>query len=88
MTLYGSLIVNSKDTYAEHYCQTRASLPPGILITAFPMNAFWNFENLEDVIFVWFFIYREFWRGQCTWIVYIQNHFTFSVIIVYYLTLL
>ena len=23
MTLYGSLIVNSKDIFSDHYCQTR-----------------------------------------------------------------
>jgi len=28
MTLYGSLIVYSTDTFSEHYCQTRAFLPP------------------------------------------------------------
>ena len=27
MTLYGSLIVNYKDKFSEHCCQTRASLP-------------------------------------------------------------
>ena len=24
------------------------------------------------------FIYRELWRGNCPWIVFIENHFTFS----------
>jgi len=27
MNFYGSLIVYSTDTFSEHYCQTRASLP-------------------------------------------------------------
>jgi hypothetical protein len=27
-----------------------------------------------------FFIYHESWRGNCPWIVFIQNNFTFSVI--------
>ena len=28
VTLYGRLIVNSMDTFSDHYCQTRAFLPP------------------------------------------------------------
>ena len=28
MNLYGSLIVYLTDTFSEHNCQTRASLPP------------------------------------------------------------
>jgi hypothetical protein len=27
MTLYGSLIVNSKDIFSDYYCQTRVSQP-------------------------------------------------------------
>jgi len=53
MTLYGSLIVYSTDTFSEHCCQTRASLPH--------KYEYRNIENIEDVILYYrfFFIYRE-----------------------------
>jgi hypothetical protein len=38
MTLYGSLIMYSTDVFSEHYCQTRAFLPPYIWMAIFPMN--------------------------------------------------
>jgi hypothetical protein len=38
MTLYGSLIVYLTDAFSERYCQTRAFLPPLILMTTFPMK--------------------------------------------------
>ena len=39
-TLYGSLIVNYKDRFAEHCGQTRASVPTYILLKTFPMKTF------------------------------------------------
>ena len=38
MILYGSLIVYLSDAFSEHYCQTRAFLPPYILMAIFPMR--------------------------------------------------
>jgi hypothetical protein len=40
MNFDGSLNVYSTDTFSEHYCQTRASLPPYILMARFPMKVF------------------------------------------------
>ena len=45
-----SLIVYSTDTFSEHYSQTRASLPPSILMATFPMKAFWNIEHIDAIL--------------------------------------
>ena len=50
MTFYGSLIVYSTDTFSEHYCQTRASLPPEILMVTFPMKAIGNIEIIYVIL--------------------------------------
>ena len=50
MNLYGSLIVYSTDTFSEHYCQTRASLPLSISIAKFHIKAFWHIENVNVML--------------------------------------
>jgi hypothetical protein len=42
--------------FSEHYCQIRASLLPKMVMVIFPMKAFWNIENIEDVILLCCFL--------------------------------
>jgi hypothetical protein len=82
MTLYGSLIVYS-------ICIFRTLLSNKSIFT--PKNGNGNI-SYEGILkhrkyrrcdsFVLFFIDHESWRGHCPWIFFIQNHFTFSVIII------
>ena len=85
MNLYGSLIVYSTYIY-------RALLSSKSIFT--PKNGNGNISYVGILkhrkyrrcdFFVLFFIDHESWRGHCPWIFFIQNHFTFSVIIIYYL---
>jgi hypothetical protein len=83
MNLYGSLSVYSTDTFSEQYSQSRSSLPP------ININGNISYEGILkhrkyrcDSLVSFFFslIYRELWLGNYPWIVFIQNHFTFSEI--------
>jgi diaminopimelate decarboxylase len=50
MNFDGSFIVYSTDTFSEHYCQTRSSLPSSILMATFPMKAFSNIDNIDVML--------------------------------------
>jgi len=50
-------------------------------MATFPMKAFWNRKFRRcDIFYVAFYLP---WIVTRTWIVFIQNYFTFSVIIIY-----
>ena len=85
MTLYGSLIVYS-------ICIFRTLLSNKSIFTPKNSNSNISYEGIlkhrkyrRCDSFVLFFIDHESWRGHCPWIFFIQNHFTFSVVIIYHL---
>jgi hypothetical protein len=40
----------STDTFSEHYCQGKTSLPQKILMATFPMKVFLNIENIDVIL--------------------------------------
>jgi len=67
MTLYGSLIVNSTDTFSEHYCQNKS------ISTSININGNISYESIlkhrkygNCDSFVCFFIHRESYEDILT----------------------
>ena len=56
MNVSGILILYSTDTFSEHNSQIRSSLSPYILMATFPMQAFWNIENIDMILKCRFFL--------------------------------
>ena len=82
MTLYGSFIVYSKDVFSEHNCRTRASLSSINIISNI------SYEGMLKHRIYMLFLSVVFYLPWSSWIIFIQNNCTFSVIIFYHLTFL